>query len=306
MRDSTKRFYQTAIRAAAEQVVRSLDRAIDLAELAALADVSPLHFHRMFRGMLAETPLELHRRLRLERAAYQLAASDDPVTMIAFDAGFETHESFTRAFQSAHAQAPSAFRKRMLLHRERMNFAERFPFELPARNGIHFRAADFAELTLDDGGEDMDVIVERMPERRVLAVTHVGPNNMVGEAFGRLARIAGPAGLMGPPNLAVAIFHDDPETTPAAEQRSSVGLIVAANVTAPAGLDETSIPAGTYARITHRGHYANIRDTWDKLMGQWLPQSGHRVTSRYAFEIYRVADHSKPDELETDLYVAVA
>jgi hypothetical protein len=30
-------------------------------------------------------------------------------------------------------------------------------------------------------------------------------------------------------------------------------------------------------------------------MGQWLPGSGYRVDDRVAYEVYRVADHARPD-----------
>jgi len=305
MKDGTKRFYECAIGAAVQRICAGLGEALNLTELSSIADVSPLHFHRIFRGMVGETPLELHRRLRLERAAFRLSASDEPVTTIAFESGFETHESFTRAFQGAYALAPTAFRRRIRLHRERMGVPEALPFELPARSGIHFRAdggLPIVNMTL--GGTDVNVIVEDLPERRILAVTHVGPNTMIGEAFRQLASIAGPMGLMAR-GVAVAIFHDDPEMTPAADLRSSAGLIVANDVATPDGLEEVRIPAGKYARATHVGHYATLRDSWDRLMGSWLPTSGYRVAARYAYEVYRIADHSRPHELETDLYIAI-
>lgn len=307
MKVSTRHFYQEAVRAAVERVAGSLDQALDLTELSRMANLSPLHFHRIFRGMLGETPLELHRRLRLERAAVQLATSEMAVTMIAFDAGFETHESFTRAFQAAYSFAPSQFRKRMSLHRERMQYPERLPFELPARSGIHFGPAGApTDVILVSGGTDMEVVVEEMREFRVAAVTHLGPRKMVGEAFGRLAGIAGPAGLLANPGAKmVAVFHDDPDTTPATELRTSAGVIVPEECVIPPELSELRIPAGKYARATHRGHYAHLSDSWDMLMGKWLPNSGYRVVDRPSYEVYRVADHSRPDSLETDLYVAI-
>ena len=75
-----------------------LDEAVSLDELAALAHFSPYHFHRIFRGMVGESVMEHVRRLRLERAAHRLKFSDEPITRIAFEAGYETHEAFTRAF----------------------------------------------------------------------------------------------------------------------------------------------------------------------------------------------------------------
>jgi AraC family transcriptional regulator len=307
MKDKTRCFYQAAVRAAVERIANDLDQALDLTELAALACLSPLHFHRVFRGMLGETPLELHRRLRLERAARELATSDTAVVTIAFDAGFETHESFTRAFQSAYSLAPTQFRKRINLHRERMNFPARFPFELPARSGIHFgQPSAVSDIIMASEGEDMDVVVEEMKEIRLAAITYVGPRKMIGEAFGRLAAIAGPAGLLSSPGAAMAaVFEDDAETTPAAELRSGAAVIVQDQCVIPAELSELRITAGKYAHAIHRGHYAGLSDSWDRLLGQWLPTSGYRVDSRIAYEVYRVADHSRPDSLETDLYLPI-
>lgn len=308
MKESTRNFYEEAARTAVTRIGARLDEALDLTELAALAGLSPLHFHRIFRGMLGETPLELHRRLRLERAALQLATTDGGVTVIAFDAGFETHESFTRAFQAAYAMAPSAFRKRMALHRAEMNFPEKFPFGLPARNGVHFDQAGWVtDIAFISGENTMDVIIEDKGELRLAMLTHVGPRNMVGATFGKLAQIAAPAGLLAQPGaMMVAVFHDDAETTPAAELRTSAGVVVPDQCAIPEGLTELRIGAGKYARTTHHGHYQGLPDAWDKLMGQWLPASGERVADRPSYEAYRVADHSRPDALETDLYIAIA
>ena len=244
MKHGKRRFYECAVRTAVERISAVLGETLNLTELSSIAAVSPLHFHRIFRGMVGETPLELHRRMRLERAAFRLSASDEAVTMIAFEAGFETHESFTRAFQGAYALAPTAFRRRIRMHRQRMGMPEALPFELPARSGIHFRPnGTLPVFNIAFGGTDMNVIVEDLPERKVLAVTHVGPNNMIGEAFRQLARIAGPLGLMDR-GVAVAIFHDDPDVTPAADLKSSAGLIVANDIATPDGLEEVRIPAG--------------------------------------------------------------
>jgi AraC family transcriptional regulator len=307
MRERTRSFYNEAVREAAQSIAERLDHALDLEALARSAELSPLHFHRVFRGVLGETPLALHRRLRLERAALELAVSDTAVTAIAFDAGFETHESFTRAFQAAYALAPSQFRKRMAAHRERMGFSERFPFELASRNGIHIRPTQGVTEVVPRAGETvMDIAVVDLGGLRLAAVTHLGPRNMIGEAFGRLAAIAGPSGLFGKPGAAaVAVFHGDAETTPAAELRSDAGVIVSDDCAIPSGLAVLSIPPGTFACVTHHGHYAGLSDAWDRLRGQWLPNSGRRLRDGAMFEVYRVADHSQPDSLETDLYLPV-
>src|SRR5882724_6391911 len=66
VKTETQSFYATAVERTVGRITETLDQAIDLAALARAAALSPFHFHRVFRGMVGETPLEMHRRLRLE------------------------------------------------------------------------------------------------------------------------------------------------------------------------------------------------------------------------------------------------
>src|SRR5262249_47819355 len=145
---------------------------------------------RVFRGMLGETPLEMHRRLRLERAASQLLESEAAVTRIAFDAGYETHEAFTRAFHRAYGVSPTSLRQRALdAHRDRTRPP---PTELPAPSGAHYRGVPQKMLPVHfiERGDTMNVVIEEIPSLRVAAVHHVGPYQQIAHAFERLDAIA--------------------------------------------------------------------------------------------------------------------
>ena len=65
MKPATESFYAQAVQRVIEHVASHLDEALALETLAAQACLSPFHFHRVFRGMVGETPVELGRRLRL-------------------------------------------------------------------------------------------------------------------------------------------------------------------------------------------------------------------------------------------------
>jgi AraC family transcriptional regulator len=73
------------------------------------------------------------------------------------------------------------------------------------------------------GEQIMEVAIKEMQELRVATISHVGPYNRISEAFARLGELAGAAGLLGPEAAMLAIYHDDPETTPASELRSEAG-----------------------------------------------------------------------------------
>ena len=58
--------------------------------------------------MLGESLGSHVRRLRLERAASRLKLTETPVVQVAFEAAYETHEAFSRAFRKAFGLSPVA------------------------------------------------------------------------------------------------------------------------------------------------------------------------------------------------------
>jgi AraC family transcriptional regulator len=308
MKPETRSFYHEAVRRTVERIVGGLDDALDLELLARAAALSPFHFHRVFRGMVGETPLELHRRLRLERAAWCLLSATAPVTSIAFDAGYDTHEAFTRAFRDRYGCSPSEFRRNG--HATGARCVRPPQIEIAARSGLHYRPPDGAAQITDyliDGGDAMQVDIKNMPELRVATLRHVGPYNRISEAFGRLGEIAGPAGLFGPDAMMLAIYHDDPEITKEQDLRSDAALTVSPEARVPEGLVEQRIPAGRYACTTHLGPYEQLADTWERFMGEWLPRSGNRFGEGVSYEVYRNTPGDVPkEELRTEIYIPLA
>ena len=81
-------------------------------ELASRLHLSRFHFDRLVSAAAGEPPATLRRRVLLERAAYRLITTDDDVLGVAVEAGYSSHEAFTRAFARAYGEAPSRWRRR--------------------------------------------------------------------------------------------------------------------------------------------------------------------------------------------------
>ncbi|RZU74054.1 AraC family transcriptional regulator [Micromonospora kangleipakensis] len=107
------------------------DPAISPADLAARAHLSRFHFDRLVAAATGEPPGALRRRLLLERAAHRLITSDRTILDIAVEAGYGSHEAFTRAFLRSYGATPTAVRRRPPL-----TFRE---LELPCPSGVHFQ-----------------------------------------------------------------------------------------------------------------------------------------------------------------------
>lgn len=84
---------------------------IDLTAAAKIAGLSSYHFLRMFATVLGVTPHQYLVRARLRSAAKLLVESEQPITDIAFDVGFNDVSNFVRTFGRAAGASPRAFRQ---------------------------------------------------------------------------------------------------------------------------------------------------------------------------------------------------
>ena len=84
------------------------------------------HFDRLVSAAAGEPPATLRRRVLLERAAHRLVTTTDEVLPVAIDAGYASHEAFTRAFTRAYGQPPSRWRRHPTA------------FRLEAPSNVHF------------------------------------------------------------------------------------------------------------------------------------------------------------------------
>ena len=84
---------------------------IDFSEAAKESCCSTFHFQRMFFALNGLTPAEYARRRRLTLAARELLSGEEKVIDIAMKYGYDSPDSFTRAFRNMHGVTPQAARE---------------------------------------------------------------------------------------------------------------------------------------------------------------------------------------------------
>ena len=298
-RTTTMDDYKRRILRVLVHIQQHLDDAVSLDDLAAVANFSPFHFHRIFRGMMGESVMEHIRRLRLERAAYRLKTTDQPVVRIAFDAGYETHESFTRAFGVLFGDSPSKYRR---LHQPAAPAA-------PAATRVHYLPdAQLEDLDIAIKGEsDMNVEIEHIEPMRVAFIRHIGPYDQVGGAWSRLMAWAGRKGAMGPMMKFFGFCHDDPDVTPAERIRYDACIVVTTDVEAEGEIGIQTVAGGDFATTIHHGPYQKLGETYSRLCGQWIPASGRHLGDPPSIERYLNDPRGTPeDQLLTQICMRLA
>jgi AraC family transcriptional regulator len=269
-RSTTSSSYRERVLRALVEIERDPTRA-ELSALAREAFLSPFHFHRVFSAIVGEAPAEYARRLRLERAAHELALSDDAVSAVAKRAGYARQESFTRAFEARYGATPSAFRRQQR-----------------------------GRWTPDPPGESRAGRVEVVPALRVAFIRHVGPYEQAPSQFDRLMQWAGTRAKSRDNKqepLLLGIAHDNPALIPATQLRFDCCVALTDDVRR--GKDDIGIQTvlgGRYAVAVHQGSFVTLAQTYRWLAREFLPQKGLTLRPSPAVEIYL----TPPDSGATD------
>src|SRR5262245_10713296 len=300
MRHTTASDYRQRLIRALRHIQEHLDDALPPAELAAVAHFSPYHFSRIFSAMVGESIGQHIRRLRLERAAGALRHTDRTILDLALDAGYESHEAFTRAFASHFGMNPSEWRT-----------AAAEPVLPPVACHVHYgvdqAVSQFIPLLQEN--PMLDIRIESLPSLQVAAVRHNGSYRTIGPDFVRLAAWFGRSGLfglLGPSTQGLAIYYDDPRETPEEKLRSDAcfSLSRALPAEAPEWVQSASTEAGEYAIARFKGPYTRLDEAYQWFFSTWLPSSGREPAELPILEFYRNSPRdTQPDDLITDIAI---
>jgi len=231
------------------EVKANLDTDLSLQSLSRGLGYSPFHFHRLFSSAVGETPKRHVQRLRLERAAYRLAITDESIVQIGLAVGFGAHETFSRAFRRGFGVSPSAYRRA----------AKAAQIDRMERNRT-FRG---------DGCGLSEVWFARVRPTPLLAIRHLGEYAQLDPAkraalWEDLTAYAHRQGVTCGP-LRLGLFPDDPTLTPPAQQASDICITVDRLVAASGRVRSIELAGGAYGMIEHFGPDETVGQAYRNL-----------------------------------------
>ncbi|MGV8930772.1 MAG: AraC family transcriptional regulator [Luteimonas sp.] len=271
-----------------QQVVVDGGEVPDLAELAAVAQMSAFHFHRVYRALTSETIGRTLLRLRLLRALHLLADGSTSVTAVALGVGYETPQAFARVFRESFGASPSELRQqpdRMARERERLS---RPPCPM---------AGSLPPLRVD---------VVSVEPFEVVALRNRGDYADLDQAYGKLFAWATDAGIVDSLCGLYGIPVDDHRDTPSRDMQFDCALAFSTRMPPPSPMRILTVGGGSYARVRHVGSFMQLEDVTDALLVDWLPASGHALRDVPIHYAYLDDPDEVPEAmLRTDIFVPV-
>lgn len=261
----------------------NIGRPLTLAELADLCSVSPWHLSRLFQTNVGLAPMSYLRARRLAIAAEALATGDQEILPVALDAGYSSHEAFTRAFASCFGVLPSTVRQSGT-----RNLALMEPWTMRKDMIIDIAAPELRERGAFQ--------VMGLSTRCTFETNSVIP---------RLWADFNQQSDEIPSPVAGVYYGVCCEMEADGHFRYVAGLESRAN-RVPEGLDTVDVPAGSYAVFKHVGHISEFNKTVYTIWNKALPDAGLTPANTPDFELYDERFDAKTGEGVVEIWIPIA
>ena len=251
---------------ACNYIENNIENEIDIKEIARITNQSTDSINRFFVSMLGITIKEYQRKRRLSLAVYDLQNSDEKITDIAFKYGFNSYDSFCKAFLNQHHVTPTQAKNPSC----EVNIFPPATFEINVNGAqkIKFKICDLKEFEVYGISKNFNC----QSSDRFKQEKEMWSNDY--EHYPEKI-------CQGYDGIWYGIFENGKYSI--ARKKEDVGLD---------GLEKIKIKSGKYAVfITDKGGYAGdeLSKTHDLIFNSWLKDTQYNIKREYIIEVFHLA-----------------
>ena len=282
MKNITYNDYIQRINKVVAYINNHLDETLDLKILANEAALSDFHFHRIFKALKGEAIGGYITRLRLEATARLLRYTALTIEEIAFNIGYETPASLSKAFKKQYGISPTEYRTNKdtyIMKKEIIN----------------------PDLALK-----APKIVTLEPKNLIyVALTGAYGSLNYGKAYEQLWAVIKAQKLFTKGIESICISYDDPKITEGSLQRSDVCLAIHKPATPQEEVSCKTLAGGKYAVFFYQGSYENLSQVYDTAV-RWVIDHEYTLREEPFFEKYlNDARRTPKEKLKTEIYIPI-
>lgn len=282
MKNITYNDYVQRINKVVSYINNHLDETLDLKTLANEAALSDFHFHRIFKALKGEAIGGYITRLRLEATARLLRYTALTIEEIAFNIGYETPASLSKAFKKQYGISPTEYRTNKdtyIMKKEIIN----------------------PDLALK-----APKIVTLEPKNLIyVALTGAYGSLDYGKTYEQLWAVIKAQKLFTKGIESICISYDDPKITEGSLQRSDVCLAIHKPATPQEEVSCKTLAGGKYAVFFYQGSYENLSQVYDTAV-RWVIDHQYTLREEPFFEKYlNDARRTPKEKLKTEIYIPI-
>lgn len=272
--------WNVGIANAIDYIEENITQNIEIERVAQKAYVSSFYFQKIFCALCGFTVGEYIRNRRLTLAAQELVSTETKVIDIALKYGYDSPDSFSRAFSRFHGVSPSVAREKGI----RLNSFARLNIKLTLEGGtmLEYRIEDKAQFTVIgvSGKFNTETSYQKIPE------------------FWNEFMESKDKAIMGKYGICNDCAGKDFDYLIADDYIPSKDV--------PDGYITKTIPAGTWAVFPCHGALPEaLQNVNTKIWSEWLPScKAYKLSGNYNIEMYTPMKE-KPEDNYSEIWIPV-
>lgn len=266
----------------------NLTEPIDISDVSKAAGCSKWYLQRMFMSITDVSVTEYIRRRRLTLAAVELQNTDNSILEIALKYGYQSPDSFGRAFKAMHCIPPSKAREKGVLLKAYGRIT--FILSIKGVTAMNYRIEDKNELRVV-GLKKWFSTEDNQQLKEIPKMWDEFPKAQMQ----RLRDLSGQGEVVG---LCADMYNDGFDYW--------IGAITEKQC--PDDMEEKIIPAATWAIFEVAGPVRplpnTMQDIWGRIYSEWLPNSGYQHAEIPEIEYYSAGDFMS-ETFKSEIWIPV-
>lgn len=235
-----------------------LSEDITLSDIAEAVNISAFHFQRAFTVIADMTPAEYLRRRRLSQAGIELSNGECQVIDVALKYGYDSPESFSKAFNRFHGVTP-----------------------MQVKNGKPIRIMNRYTLRITiEGGNILEYRIEKWEELNLVLYIKRFEADLSDKEIPKLWKeyFENENCVNVPSRMGVCLQ----KKTDGNIAEYGIGCKASDAEVVPPNFQHVHIPAYTWAVFTCVGPTeTSLKDMWERIYLEWLPASDYQLIPDY-------------------------
>lgn len=279
---------------ALDYIEENLDNEIDFKEVSRIALSSEYHFSRMFSFLAGMSLSEYIRKRRLTLAAFELSSMDVKVVDVAVKYGYNSPDSFARAFFNMHGLTPSEAR----LNGKSLKAYPRMTFQLSIRGGteMNYRIVEKAPFRIAGIMKRVNIVFEG--KNHEIAGMYQSLNEELINRMKSLSNVE-PFGI-----ISASTNFSEGRMEEKGKLDHYIGVATDKNETD--GLAVLEVSSHTWAVFEAVGPFPEtLQNVWGRIYSEWFPSSNYEIAEGPEILWNESKDTSKAD-YRSEIWIPVS
>ncbi|WP_310603499.1 effector binding domain-containing protein [Anaerosporobacter sp.] len=271
-----------------EYIEKNLEDKINYEEITKISGYSWFYIQRLFSGITDITLAEYIRRRRMTLAASEIMDSGIRILDLAVKYGYESADSFSRAFRKIHGVSPSEARKGKGILKTYQPMS--FTISVKGDEEITYRIESHEQMRA------IGIVRHfKAPENNELDV-HTFWNQLYSD--GTHARIVELAdGEIGGVHGFLNVIDNE-----------TVDYVIAAfsEQEIPDNMEVYTIPRSKWAIFEGKGCVGSaIAEVWKRIYSEWLPSTKYSHAGTMEMECFRYGDNKRDEDFRFEIWIPI-